>query len=116
MALFDSPGHSIDLYSSTSANVGGGVKITYSTDPVQTAVPCSINTASANTQERYAQQQIVVTHTIGIASNLLGSKPQPGWKAVAGDTGETLMIRGIRSGRAMGSIPAFTYLDVESVL
>lgn len=112
--LYDNPPHLIALYSSVNArDSAGGTVVTYTL--VQDDVPCLINTTSANMQLVYAQQQIRVTDTIGILSATLDSTPQPGWKAVADDTGQTFIIRGIRSGRAsgMGTIPALTYLDTE---
>lgn len=115
--LWENPPHRVSLYSSTAANdASGGAVETYTA--VQSAVPCLINTASANTQLIFAQMQIRVTQTIGILSSELTTTPKPGWKAVADDTGTTLIVRGIRSGResALGTIPALTYLDCEEFL
>ena len=112
--LYDSPPHSVSLYSSSNAKgTGGGIVTTYTA--AQSACPCLINTTAANTALVYAQQQIRVTDTVGILSSDLTSTPQPGWKVVADDTGQTFLVRGIRSGResALGTIPALTYLDCE---
>ena len=115
--LYDSPPHRVSLYSSTNANdAAGGVVVTYTLE--QSAVPCLINTASANTQLVFAQMQIRVMQTVGILSSELTTTPEPGWKAVADDRSTTLIVRGIRSGResALGTIPALTYLDCEEFL
>jgi len=118
MPLYDQPPpHRITLYSSTASNdAGGGTNVSYDVTPVQSAVPCLINTVSANTQALFAQQNISVSNTIAILSSALTSTPQPGWKAVADDTGGSYHVEGIRSGRQMGTIPAFTYLDVRQIL
>lgn len=115
--LYDNPPHRVSLYSSVNANdAGGGAVTTYTL--VQAACPCLINTASANTQLVFAQQQISVSLTVGILSSDLTSTPQNGWKVVADDTGLTLYVKGIRSGResALGTIPALTYLDCSEYL
>lgn len=115
--LHDSPPHSVTLYTTTNTKDAGGGRSSAFTS-AQAGVPCLINTASAGTQLRYAQQQIVVSHTIGILSSVLTTTPGPGWKVVADDTSGVFMVRGIRSGRvsALGGIPALTYLDCEQVL
>ncbi len=115
--LYDSPPHRMSLYSSSAANdAGGGVDITYTV--AQANVACLINTASASTRLMYAQQDIVVTETVGVLSSYLTSIPQPGWKVIADDTGKSLLIHGIRSGRvsALGTIPPLTYLDCSEIL
>lgn len=115
--LYDDCPHSVSLYSSENANdSSGGVVETFTL--VQAACPCLINTTSANMQLVYAQNQIRVTDTIGILSSVLTATPKPGWKAIADDTGQTFIVKGIRSGRvsALGTIPPLTYLDVESWL
>lgn len=115
--LYDSPPHRVSLSSGpTSRDSAGGINLNYT--PVQSDIPCLINTASANTVAMYAQQQITVALTIGILSSVLTATPQPGWKAVADDTGKTASIKGIRSGRvsALGTIPPLTYLDCTEFL
>lgn len=116
MPLYDQPPpHRITLASSaTSRDAGGGTNIEYTVQ--QLGVPCIINTASATTQEIYAQQGIRVSLTISILSSVLTVTPQPGWKATADDTFVSYKVQGIRSGRQMGTIPAFTYLDVGQML
>lgn len=115
--LYENPPHLVSLYSVATTNQASGGA---STTPalIHAACPCLINTASANTQEMYAQKQIRVTDTIGILSSTLDETPKPGWKAIADDTGQTFIIRGIRSGRvsALGTIPPLTYLDCETWL
>lgn len=115
--LSDNAKYLISLYSSTATNdSGGGTDIDYLLE--QADVPASINTVSANLRLMYAQQDIVVTDTVGILSALLTVTPKPGWKAVAQDTGKSMLYRGIRSGREsiIGIIPPLTYLDCETVL
>lgn len=114
MAKYDNPEHSVSLYSTTPAKDAGGGEV-YTFALAQASVPCLINTASASTVELFAQQGVRVTHTVSILSSVLTATPLTSWKAIAADTGTTLMLRGIRSGRAVGSVPAFTYLDCEEV-
>jgi len=115
--LYDDCPHSVNLYSSAPANTAAGTA-TMNYTLIQSACPCLINTASASTQALYAQSQIVVTMTVGILSEQLTSTPQNGWKVVAADTGLTLVVKGIRSGRvsALGTIPPLTYLDCSEML
>ena len=115
MALYDDPPHAVDVYTSASStDSGGGVRVSYSASPSRSAVPCSINTASASEAERYAQQNIVVSHTVaflGSAVTLLR-----GYKLVATDTGEAYHVHGIRKGRGYGGVPALLYADAEQIL
>ena len=115
MALYDSPPHRVAIYSVASAtDSGGGTTLSYTLK--QSAVPCSINTMSASEREQFAQQQIVVTHTIAFKSSAITTSLVRGDKIVAADDGGSYHVRGIRSGRAYGSVPAFTYADVEQQL
>jgi hypothetical protein len=115
MALFDAPPHACATYSvDTARDAGGGETLTYTL--VQSGVPCSINTASANTQDLYAQSQIRVTHTVGFLSSALTTAITRGFKLVAADTGASFKVEGIRAGRAYGRAPAFTYCDCSELL
>jgi hypothetical protein len=115
VALHDNPRHRASLYSVASGtDNGGGTTLAYTL--AQSAIAVSINTASASTQELFAQQNIVVTHTIGVLTSKLTSTPQRGWKVVVGSA--AYHIEGIRSGRASpnGTIPALLYLQVRELL
>lgn len=115
MALYDDPPHRITLSRApTTKDSSGGINIAYTV--AQSDVPCIINTASASTVEMYAQQQIAVSLTIGILSEVLTTTPQPGWKAVTDWNGKSAKILGIRSGLEMGTIPELTYLDCSQFL
>lgn len=119
MALYDAPTHRVTLYSTTAGitaatrDTGGGTALTYTS--AQAAVPCLINTISANEQLRYAQVQVIVTHTIAFLSSVLTVTLAQEWKIVDDDTGDTYRIKGLRKGRQQGGIPAFTYADVEEL-
>lgn len=114
MALWENAPHSVDTHSVTSgADDGGGVELTYTV--AQSSVRCSINTVSAAEQLRYAQMQIFVTHTVAFLSSDLTTALTKGMKLVATDTSESYHIRGIRKGRAYGSVPALTYADCEHI-
>ena len=115
MALHDSPPHAVTLHSATSStDAGGGVGITYTS--AQSAVGCSIATASSDVRELFAQSGIVVTHTIAFLASALTTVPLRGWTAITDDRSESFHIRGIRYGRSYGSIPSFVYLDCEQQL
>jgi hypothetical protein len=115
MALFDTPPHAVATYSvSTARDAGGGEALTYTL--AQSAVPCSINTASAATQELFAQQNIRVTLTVAFLSSVLTTAITRGFKLVAADTGASLKVEGIRAGRAYGRVPAFVYCDCSELL
>jgi hypothetical protein len=117
VALHDNPRHRASLYSVASGtDNGGGTTLAYTL--AQSAIAVSINTASASTQELFAQQNIVVTHTIGVLTSKLTSTPQRGWKVVADDTSDAYHVEGIRRGRQSpnGSIPALTYLQVRQIM
>lgn len=114
MALYDSPPHVANILSSaTSVDAGGGTTITYTA--VQSGLACSISTASASTVLMYAQNQVQVTHTLAVESRRLSQAVAPGMKVTDGD-GLSYHVEGIRSGRAYGTIPAFTYLDLRQLL
>jgi hypothetical protein len=120
MALFDTPPHSVTIYGppTTSRDAGGGESVTWPTTR-QSAVPCLINTATSSTQNLFAQQGIVVTHTISILSGVLASAVARGDKVVADDNSAVYHIEGIRSGRNVrtyGRTPEFTYLEVREQL
>lgn len=115
MPLWSNPPHAVTVYTSApSRDSGGGTKITWSS--LQSAVPCSINTASSTEQELYARRDIVVTHTVAFLSSALTTALAKGQKLIADDTSTSFHIRGIRRGRAYGNVPAFTYADCEQVL
>lgn len=115
MALFDDPPHSVSTYTVASTrDAGGGTTLTYTL--AQTACPCSINTASATEREIFAQQGIVVSHTVAFLAATLTTPLTRGMKLVATDTGATFHVRGISAGREYGSIPAFTYAACEQIL
>ena len=136
MALYDNPTHLVSIYSVASTrDLGGGTQLTYTLR--SDALPCIINTLSSSEREMYAQQGIEVTHTIAFlarklpqesflasAGQLMGilglTYPEPtlsrGSMIVTNDRSESYHVRGIRSGRAYGSIPAFVYADCEQIL
>lgn len=115
MPLWDSPSHAVATYSVDSGrDAGGGESLTYTL--VQSAVPCSVNTASASTQELFAQSGIVVTHTVAFLSSALTTPITRGFKLVAADTGASFKVEGIRTGRAYGRVPQFTYCDCSEQL
>lgn len=115
MALHDDPPHSVNTYTVvSSADNGGGTTLTYTL--AQSAVPCSINTASANEQQLFAQQGIVVTHTVGFLASKLTTELTRGMKLVTADRSESYHVRGISKGRDYGSIPTFVYAYCEQQL
>jgi hypothetical protein len=114
---YDNPSHRVSSYTSEpSRDGGGGTELTYTL--AQSAIPVSINTASANTIALYGQSAILVTHTIGVLGSYITTALTPGMKFVTDDRTESYLFRGIRKGRASpsGSIPALTYIDVEQIL
>jgi hypothetical protein len=111
--LYNNPHHTCTTYSvATTRDGGGGVTPTFTA--VQSSVPCEINDASASTVELYSQQQIRVTHTVGILSSKLTTAITRGMK-LADSGGRSFHIEGIRTGRAAGSVPAFTYCDCSEL-
>ena len=111
MALHDNPPHSVTLSRpTTSRDAGGGTAVTYSA--LQSGVPCSINTAGAGEQELFAQQGMVVTHTVAILTSKLTTAPQRGDK-LTDENGLSYHVKGFSAGRRYGSIPAFTYCYCE---
>ncbi len=115
MALHDNPPHSVTTYTVVSStDAGGGVALTYTA--AQTGLKCSINTASASEQERFAQMGQVVTHTIGILTSAITTAIVRGMKVVTTDRSESYHVKGIAAGRSYGNVPAFTYLFCEQVL
>lgn len=117
MPLYTNPRHRCSSYTVDSGlDSGAGTKLTYTL--AQSAIPCSINTASAATIEIFNQKGIVVSHTIGFLASTLTTTLVQGMKLVADDTGDTFLIQGIRQGRAApnNSIPALVYADVSSQL
>jgi len=112
MALYDSPPHLVSVYTSASGtDAGGGVQLTYTLS--QSAVPCSINTASASEVERFAQMGQVVTHTVAFLSSQLTAGVARGAKLVTDDRSESYHVKGVSAGRAYGTVPAFTYCYCE---
>lgn len=115
MALHDNPPHRITTYTSEAArDLGGGTVITYTA--ADSALPCSIDTASAGEQTLFAQQGIVVTHKIGILTSAITTTIVRGMKVVTDDRSESYHVNGISAGRAYGGVPALTYLFVEQQL
>ncbi len=115
MALHTNPPHAVTTYTVTSStDSGGGVSLTYAS--AQSAVACSINTAGASERELFAQQGVVVTHTIGFLTATLTTALSRGMKFVADDTGLAFHVRGISHGRSYGGVPAFTYAYCEQQL
>ena len=112
--LWDYAPHTCSVYSCASGrDEGAGVTLTYTL--AQSDVPCSINSASASEQERFAQVNQVVTHTVGFKSSVLTVTLTPGMKLV-GQDGESLHIKGINTGFSWGPVPALTYCYCESLL
>lgn len=115
MALHDNPPMSVDTYTVASGvDAGGGVVLTFSL--AQSALPCSIDTATADEKERFARMQQVVTHKVGILTSKLTTALTPGMKLVTTDRAETYHVKGLAGGRAYGTIPAFTYAFCEQLL
>lgn len=113
--LWDNPPHRITLLSVASGvDAGGGTSLVYTS--VQSAVPASINTASASEVEMFSQQGMQVSHTIAVLASALTTVPLRGWKATSDDRSESFHIEGIRHGRSYGGIPAFVYLQVRQIL
>lgn len=113
--IWNNPPHRVTSYTLTTArDAGGGTANTFTA--AQSAIPCLINTSSANEVELYASQNIRVTHTVAIKSSVLTTAITRGMKVVADDNSASYHVKGIRSGRAFRTIPAFTYLDVEQIL
>lgn len=113
--LYDSPTHSVTSYSLSTARESGGAGTAYTYTSAQSAVPCIVNTASASTQELFAQQGIRVTHTVSFLASALTTTLTRGMKLVADDTGVSLHVEGIRQGRAYGNIPALVYADCSQL-
>jgi hypothetical protein len=112
MPLYDNPPHRASHYTSASStDTGGGVTLTYTL--AQAAVPCSINTAGSSERELFAQQGIVVTHTIAILASAITTIPKRGDRFVTDDRNENYHVQGIRYGRAYGRVPEFVYLSTE---
>lgn len=113
--LWDNPEHRVTIFSVTSGvDAAGGVQLTYSS--LQAAVPCQINTASSSTREQYAREQVTVSHTVSFLKSVVTTAFAPGMKLVADDTGASYHVRGIRSGRALMSVPPLLYLDCEEII
>ena len=109
MALHDNPPHRATLHSvATTRDSGGGVTLTYTA--AQSAIPCSIDTASASEVERFAQMQIQITHRVAVLSSKLTTTLTRGMKLVTDDTSDSYHVEGFSKGRAYGGIPAFTYI------
>lgn len=113
MAIWHNAPHTCTTYSMVSGtDAGGGVSLTPAV--VQSSVKCLVNTASASEQERFAQQNQVVTHTVSFLSSVLTTPLTRGMKLVT-STGVTLHVRGISVGQAFRSIPSFVYAYCESL-
>lgn len=112
MPLYAAPPHRVSVYTAASGtDAGGGVELTYTLS--QSAVPCSVNTASASEVERFAQQGQVVTHTVAFLSSVLTAGVARGAKLVTDDRSESYHVKGVSAGRAYGNVPAFTYCFCE---
>ena len=112
MALHDSPPHSVNTYTvESSRDSGGGTVLSYTL--AQSALACSIDTAGASEQLLFAQQNIVVTHKIGVLTSAITTPITRGMKVVTADRGESYHVRGISPGRSYGGVPPFTYLFCE---
>lgn len=117
MSLYTNPRHRCSTYTSEPArDGGGGTQLDYTL--AQSAIPCSINMASATTIRLYGQSNIVVSHTIGFLGSTITTDLTPGMKIVADDNSASFLIQGIRKGRAApnNSIPALTYADCSELL
>lgn len=115
MPLWANPPHRVNTYTVASgADAGGGTSLTYTA--ADSSVPCSINTASASERDIFAQQGMVVTHTVAFLTGVLTTPLARGMKLVAADTGLTFHVRGISHGRRYGSVPPFTYAHCEQQL
>lgn len=114
MPLYDDPPHRVNVFTTTSATeAGGGVAIIYVAG--QTSIPASINTASASEVELFAVQGLQVSHTVAILSSALTTPIVRGMK-LTDESGLSYHVEGIRSGRAYGNIPAFTYVQCREIL
>ncbi len=118
MALYDPSecNHQATIYGPPTATPdgSGGTIIAWPTVR-QADIPCSINTASASEVLRFAQMDIVVSHTVAILAELLtDGKGHRGDKIVA--DGDVYHVKGIQNGRAMDDIPAFVYFPCEQLL
>lgn len=112
--LWDNPPHTCSTYTvTTSRDGGGGTANSYTL--AQTGLPCLINTAGASEVERFAQQGITVTHTIGTKASLATTTFTRGMKVVD-ESGNSYHVRGIRYGRAFRGIAPLLYLDCEQQL
>ena len=110
--LWDDPPHVCSVWSlTTTRDDGGGVTNTYALS--QSNIPCLINTASASEVERFAQMNIVVTHTIGFLGTAVTLAR--GYKITDSD-GNSYHVHGIRTGRSFIAIPGLTYAECEQVL
>lgn len=114
--LYHNPPHTCSHFAPAghTRDSAGGTTLTYPGSATQADVPCSINTAGASEVERYAQDGIVVTHTVAFLGRVLTSALVRGSKLTSGSS--SFHVRGIRTGRAYGGVPAFTYADCEEVL
>ena len=116
MPLYDAARleHTCTTYTVVSGtDSGGGTSLTYTA--AQSGAKCLINTASASTVERYSQDNISVSHTVAFLSSELTTPLTRGMKIID-STNRSFHIEGIRTGRAMGSVPAFTYADCSELL
>lgn len=112
--LSDSPPHVCSSYTATtSRDSGGGTQWSYTL--AQANIKCSINTLSSSTQRKYGQDQVVVTHCVGILAAFLTTPITPGMKLID-DRGLSYHVLGIRLGREYGGIPQLFYADCEQIL
>lgn len=116
MAFADLLQHTMTVYpSANTQDASLGNVVGYGVARV-TRTPCLLNAASADTQERFAQQGISVSHTI--ATSYAGVRQ--GDKIIAFDKAGTQIgvyhVHGLRTARQVGSIADFTYAHCEERL
>ena len=116
MALFDNPPHLANTYTVNAGtrDAGGGTPLTYTI--AQSSLPCSIQTASASEREMFAQQGIVVSHTVAYLTATASPAVTRGMKVVNQRTAKAYHVHGISSGEEYGNIPPLSYLYCEEIL
>lgn len=117
MPLYDASNcpHSADLYSVTSGtDAGGGTVNTFSSTPAQAAVPCWAPSLSSSPSDRFAQEQLGVTHEVYFLASAVTVSLARGWKVVV--NGAALHVEGINSNQAAGTIPALVKVTGKQIL
>src|SRR5262245_18277274 len=114
MALWNNPPHRVSSYTVDSKrDGGGGTDLDYTV--AQSSIACSVNTATSDTIDLFARDQIKVTHTVAFLASVLTTALTPGMKLVKADTSTGLHVKGISKGQAYGNIPAFVYAFCEEI-